>query len=181
MPRYFAAGKYTRMVSTRTTVGPDGSARDCNAEHSSGDAYLDSYTCGIIMKRARFQPAKWLDGTPVYGVLHIPVVWATMTFDPLFDAEQIAQPDMELFVNRLPKGARKRVMVNFMFAADEAGHLVSCTRALPLSKHAKPFPELVALGCQELTRQWVAIPPRDASGKAVRSVQNAEVAFTVKR
>ena len=181
MPRYFAEGKYTRMVSTRTTVAPDGSARDCVAEHGSGDAYLDAYTCGIIMKRARFQPAKWLDGTPVYGVLHIPVVWATMTFDPMEDAEEISQPDMELFVDRLPKGARKRVTIDFMFAADETGRILSCSQSLPLSKHEKTFPELVALGCNELTRQWVAIPPKDPSGKPVRSVQNASVAFTVKR
>src|SRR4051812_28790294 len=49
-----------RMVYTRTTVRPDGSVQGCTAEASSGDAKLDAYTCAIILKRAKFTPARWV-------------------------------------------------------------------------------------------------------------------------
>ena len=136
---------------------------------------MDAYTCGIIEKRARFVPAKWVDGSPVYGVLRADIVWGSI-FSGI-DLDPDFPPDMYISVNRLPKGARKRVTVNLMIAVDDTGHLHGCGQAPSVWKHEKTFPELIPMACEQLMKQFVAVPARDASGKPVRSVQSASVDF----
>lgn len=45
------------------TVGPDGRVSDCVVTSSSGSSSLDSATCNIMKRRARFTPAKNADGS----------------------------------------------------------------------------------------------------------------------
>jgi protein TonB len=45
------------------TVGPDGRVSDCTVTSSSGSSSLDSTTCSIMRRRARFTPAKNSDGS----------------------------------------------------------------------------------------------------------------------
>src|SRR5579875_2069435 len=68
MPAYVQSAGITRFVATRTTVRADGTVQDCTAERGSGDPNLDRYTCAITVKRARFVPAKWIDGSSSYAV-----------------------------------------------------------------------------------------------------------------
>jgi protein TonB len=46
----------------RLSVGPDGRVTDCTIIGSSGSSALDSATCRIMEKRARFTPARDSDG-----------------------------------------------------------------------------------------------------------------------
>ena len=180
MPAYVQIAGITRFVPTRTTIGEDGIARDCSVERSSGDGKLDAYTCAIILKRAKFQPAKWPDGTPAYGVLRLPVTWA-IGEQPSEKEVQAAFPaDMDVSVSRLPSGARKTTSLSLMIAVAETGRVVGCSQAPPASKHFHPkaFPELVSIACQQLSSQFTAVPPKDATGKPVRSVQTASVRFS---
>jgi hypothetical protein len=175
MPAYFAARNLTRFVRTRTTVAADGTAQNCVAERSGGDAYLDARTCAIIMQRAKFAPARWIDGSPVYGVLRVDVVWGYLP--PGFDLRPDFPADMDVFVNRLPRGARKAATVDVMIAVDDAGRVRGCGEATSPLRHGKTFPELVPIACQQLTEQFTAVPAKDATGKPVRSVQSASVDF----
>jgi len=180
MPVYVQAAGITRFVLTRLTVGPDGNLQDCAAERPSGDGQLDAYTCRIFSKRAKkFQPAKWVDGSATYGVLSVPVTWAIGGVPSKHDLERAYPPDMELSVNRLPRGADEGTYVPLVIAVDESGRVVGCSQFQPTSKsvHAKTFPELVPIACDLLVRQFTAIPAKDASGKPVQSVQNASVVF----
>lgn len=179
MPAYVQQAGVTRFVQTRTTVAADGTPQDCGAEKGSGDPKLDAYTCAIILNRAKFQPARWVDGSPVYAVLRVPVTWAIGAEPSKTENEQAYPADMEVSVSRLPEGAGERTSLSLMIAVDETGRLVSCGQALPTSSHfhAKVFPELVHIACQQLTAQFTAIPARDAKGKPVRSVQTATVTF----
>src|SRR5438270_10263019 len=93
-----------RTVYTRTTVRADGSIQNCVSEVPSGDAKLDAYTCALIVRRAKFAPAKWIDGTPAYGVLRFPVSWSVTESIPADeDVLKSVDPDLELSVNQLPK------------------------------------------------------------------------------
>jgi hypothetical protein len=180
MPAYVQIAGVTRFVFTRTTVRADGTPQDCTAETASGDPKLDAYTCAIIVKRARFEPAKWVDGSPAYAILRVPVIWAIGGAPAEGQVEKAYPPDIALTVNRLPRGAGKRAELALMLAVDETGRVVSCDQWLPASKHfhAKTFPELLPLACQQMTRAFTAQPAKDASGKPVRSVQSASVVFS---
>ena len=181
MPEYVQHQGITRFVLTYTTVGPDGTARYCSVDPSSGDPQLDRYTCAIILKRARFEPAKWVDGTASYAVLRVPVTWTMGAPPSQKDVDRAYPPDMEITVNQLPKGARSPAHIALMIAVDENGKVVSCGEWLPSFKgaHPKRFPELVEIACREIISAYAAPPAKDPAGRAVRSIQTAGVVFTL--
>jgi hypothetical protein len=180
MPAYVQEAGITRFVATRTTVRPDGRPQDCTVDPTSGDAKLDAYTCAIILRRAKFEAAKWIDGSPAYGVIRAPVIWSVGGPPSDSEIEKAYPPDMTLSVNRLPAGAGKSVKLALMLAVDESGRVVSCDQRLPgfTAVRAKTFPELLPIACQQMKSQFIALPAKDAAGKAVRSVQTASVVFT---
>src|SRR5437764_1488841 len=65
----------TWAVGTRLVVAPSGKLERCDIDTSSGVAELDEYTCVLLLKRARFQPARWTDGSPVYGAYRTVITW----------------------------------------------------------------------------------------------------------
>jgi hypothetical protein len=159
-------------VITRTTIDPTGRPLKCELEVSSGEAKLDKHTCDIIMQRAKFQPARWLDGSPAMGVIRLPVVWAS-------DKLLTSRPDIELSVDRLPPKLKPPVKVHLIVAVDRQGQIVDCQgRGLPESKaNQHPTPQLIDLACAEARRGWSAIAARDSAGAAQRSIQNLSVHF----
>jgi hypothetical protein len=172
-------GEVDRTVFARTTVRPDGTTEGCVAERSSGDPRLDAYTCALIVKRAKFLPARWVDGSSAYGVIRVPVRWQ-VTDAPYGNRPPANTADLDILVNRPPKGARQPVVVDLQVATDEGGHPVSCNGWSPLpDAHAKDFPELVPIACQQATASLVLTPPVDPSGKAYRSVLIVSVLFKV--
>jgi hypothetical protein len=170
-----------RTVYTRTTVRDDGAVQNCIAERPSGDSMLDAYTCGLIVKRAKLIPAKWIDGTPAYSVLRFPVSWTVTESIPSDeDRFKAVVPDLELSVNRLPKDAQKTVDITIEVAADEVGRIVSCLELPPDKKdRSRHFPELVAIACEQAEKSLSLRPPFDQSGKPIRSVQTASVRLTL--
>jgi hypothetical protein len=185
MPAHVQSAGVGRVVPTRTIVKPDGSAQDCSSEGTSGDAKLDVYTCALILKRARFQAARWTDGSPAYGVFRSPVIWAIGAPPSKRELEAVGPADVELSVNRLPKDAGRSVRLRLALAVDETGKVVDCAAAPKVPEVASPpglkFPELVPVACQLLLKRFNAVPVKDASGKAVRSVQVTSVKFTLER
>src|SRR6266567_3528158 len=71
-PRYL---QENRMTLVRAVVRPDGSLKNCEIESSSGDSRLDTYTCALVQKRARYTPARWINGSPTYGIDRMRVLW----------------------------------------------------------------------------------------------------------
>jgi TonB family protein len=59
----------------RLTVGVNGRATDCQVTYSSGSSFLDVTTCRILLARARYNPARAADGTPVEGSDSGRVTW----------------------------------------------------------------------------------------------------------
>ena len=63
-------------VQAKLMVAPDGRVSECSILHSSGFAGLDSATCKLITKRAKFTPARDAKGQPTFDeVVTPPVAW----------------------------------------------------------------------------------------------------------
>jgi periplasmic protein TonB len=60
----------------RLDIGTDGKPTACTVTASSGSDELDKATCRLLMRRARFHPAKGVDGTPVVASYSNGVTWA---------------------------------------------------------------------------------------------------------
>ena len=65
------------IVYFSMVIGPDGLPKSCSVTKSSGSAILDSETCRISMRRARFDPALDDKGTPIEGSYSTKVGWKT--------------------------------------------------------------------------------------------------------
>jgi protein TonB len=58
------------------TIGPDGRVVSCNLSRSTGNSSLDSATCNILRRRAKFTPARDSNGQPTTDTVTTPpIVW----------------------------------------------------------------------------------------------------------
>jgi protein TonB len=58
------------------TIGPDGRVVGCNLTRSTGNSSLDSATCNILRRRAKFTPARDSNGNPTTDTVSTPpIVW----------------------------------------------------------------------------------------------------------
>jgi protein TonB len=58
------------------TIGPDGRVIGCNLTRSTGNGALDSATCNILRRRAKFSPAKDSNGNATTDTVSTPpIVW----------------------------------------------------------------------------------------------------------
>ena len=62
-------------VGFRLTVSPQGRATDCAVTSSSGSPVLDSATCALAVRRARFEPARDEKGEPTAASFNSRIVW----------------------------------------------------------------------------------------------------------
>jgi protein TonB len=63
-------------VQATLTIGPDGRVVSCNVSRSSGNSSLDSTTCNILRRRAKFTPARDSNGQPTTDTVSTPpIVW----------------------------------------------------------------------------------------------------------
>ena len=62
-------------TGVRITVGTDGRVADCQVTQSSGSSALDSATCSIIRRRAKYTPAKNDDGSAAMGSDAVRIRW----------------------------------------------------------------------------------------------------------
>jgi TonB family protein len=64
------------LVRFRLTVGTTGQVVGCEVLQSSGSSALDSATCNIMRRRAKFTPARSATGKPVEGFVEEQVRWS---------------------------------------------------------------------------------------------------------
>jgi len=63
-------------VRASLTIGPDGRVAGCNIIQSSGNGSLDSATCNILRRRAKFVPARDSNGNATSDTITTPsIVW----------------------------------------------------------------------------------------------------------
>lgn len=161
-------------VAYTIDVAGDGTPLRCTPEETTD---LDQDVCALVMKRARFLPAKDDQGRPVAGTYE-----AVASF--LMPGKQRPRPDrskLAVAVDSLPEGVTSPAFARVAFLVDGAGTVSQCT---PLAAERRRFMQTVpALGpaaCENLTRDYRPSPVTDAAGAAVASVQSATVRFEVR-
>ena len=160
---------------TQTLVSADGKIIGCRAETTSSSSKIDALVCATILKRGRFQPARWMDGTPVPGVYRWPLI-IMMLGDSI---DQFS--DIEIQVDHLPK-SKKAEFITVDFSSDSSGKIDQCVGARPLGQQDKPAnPQLVAIACHAVQAEWKPFTVLGEDGKPSRSVQNAIVKFTTQK
>lgn len=65
----------TGIARFRLDIGADGRVRSCTITGSSGHAELDRATCDLVTRRARFEPARGVDGSRAPGSYSSAVSW----------------------------------------------------------------------------------------------------------
>lgn len=63
------------VANVLLTIGPDGRVVGCAVTASSGSAHLDSATCSLLRRRARFTPARDVKGLGVTDEYKTQIVW----------------------------------------------------------------------------------------------------------
>ena len=157
----------------RAMIGLDGRLDRCVIENPSRDPRLGSLTCSLMTKRGKFQPAKWIDGSPVIGVSRFPIVWTA-------DADPLRPSDMDVTVSKMPDGASRQSFVEAVVAVDENGAIKGCAARSPLfyDRKQKPIvPALARLACAA-AHGWKSVPVVSPTGQAARSVQTLVLHFT---
>jgi TonB family protein len=80
----FSSADYPQAALARSQSGStkimllideSGVVKDCTLTQASGVAVLDSNTCGVILRRARFHPAVGLDGRPAKSAFSQTITW----------------------------------------------------------------------------------------------------------
>jgi hypothetical protein len=173
MPQYVRVAGIPRRVLVRAVVRPDGSLQACEVESGSGDEKLDLFTCGLVVKRAKYSPARWSDGSTVYGVDRVPVIWAAR--GPL--PPEFFRGDLELTVERLPNGIRAPAFVSVAIATDASGQWSACAAAPPRGRTTSDNAQLVQIACEQLKMNYTPIPAKDDAGHLRSTVQNVSVRF----
>ena len=97
----------------RLTISPSGRVADCVITMSSGSAALDEATCRILRSRARYTPARDLNGNPAMGTDNGRVTWRLPVEAPPPDAALPIVPDDDPYPSR--------VWVEIATAADREG------------------------------------------------------------
>jgi hypothetical protein len=165
------------LVGVHVIVEPSGAKRECQIGRSSGNQKLDSYTCYLIMKRARFTPARDIGGLPSIGVYSSIIGWWVGDGFP----PKPSAGDVEITVSELPKGSKSPALVRLMFAVDANGRPSACaseaTHGLKLWNDDNPL--LVQIACDQLLKTYTARPASNSAGVPIPSVQDATVAFTI--
>ncbi len=175
-PSYLQKKGRSTGVLTRLTVDTAGNPVHCEAEIPSSDPKVDALSCDILLKRSRFAPARWDDGSAVMGVVRTSIIWA-------LDKFLSVRPDIDLEVSALPRGIKSPLPASILLAVEPTGKITSCVgKRLPGSKDMQqPTNQLIALACAQAREGLAPIPAKDVAGTAQRSIQNAMVRFNVKK
>ncbi len=61
-------------VQVSLSISADGRVAGCNVTRSSGNSALDSQTCNILKRRAKFTPARDSNGNPTSDTYNPPAI-----------------------------------------------------------------------------------------------------------
>lgn len=106
------------IVTALLRVSIEGKVSACVVTESSGSATLDTTTCSLLKKRARFQPAKDAAGSPVDGEYRLAIAWGAGQRQPRTTI------DIPLLVSTVPPDYRSPVKARLIF--DSTGHVTAC-------------------------------------------------------
>ena len=78
LPRHFGPGLFSANIIARLGIAPDGQVDKCGLIASNGEKRLESIACPLLLKRARYEPARAKDGHPVRSVMTYSTGWTVV-------------------------------------------------------------------------------------------------------
>lgn len=154
----------------KLVVDPTGQTESCSVILASGSDVLDNKVCELLIKRARFRPAKDVDGTNIYGTMTTSVNWRLLS-----GGFRVKSVDLILVVEKLPKSVKMPSKVSVGVLVNDKGSIESCAPQ-PEDKNAKI---LGAVACQQVQALLTFNPMTNLGKVPVRSMQNIDVGFNV--
>ncbi len=162
-----------RPSATRieVTVDPTGVPVRCEVT-VSGLRSLDRSACEMMIRRARFAPAREGDGTPMFAVVRQDF---TVNSIPALrrsngPAETARRVDFAVPVAALP-GTERMVVVDLLLTTDAAGRVGRCDVAATSGQ-----PTVDGVACRQIASATFA-PARDRAGNPVPALRQVSVAF----
>ncbi len=164
-PKAIQRGEYG-IVSILLHVSVDGRVTGCDITETSGSEALDTGTCALFGRRARFTPAKDVAGAPIQGEYREAIAWGIEKKQPRTGLE------LSLLVPSLPPGYRSPAKARLLF--DGTGKLMSC--AMMVTSGNVAADQAV---CAQMKRQPVSIaaPRSVAVGVSPVAVRYLTAAF----
>ena len=165
----------TRPAATRIelTVDPAGAPVRCDVILSDGVRLLDRMACELLMRKARFTPARDANGAPIAAIVRedFTVNRATGIERGGGPAATAGMIDFAVPVDRLPRAATVLV-ADAVVMTDPAGHVASCDVSGSTGDAA-----FDRLACRQLAMAAFA-PARDRDGRPVAALRQVSVGFT---
>ena len=156
-------------IGIKLLADPIGKVEMCTVFASSGHKDLDSYTCDLVKRRARFPTVTDQDGKPVYGLYKSVVSWS-------LDVPRAYKlpPDLELEINHAPAGLSLPLEFKVAYLYGVDGKVHDCR----LAPEAPPQPqELIDIACRSFVDGDQQII-RDSSGQPVEAWTVSTVDYT---
>lgn len=154
-------------------VAPDGTAIRCETPEQGG---LDREVCEIIMKSARFTPAKDSQGQAMFA-RHDGMASFLMPGKTRPERARLI-----VGIDSLPAGVTSPTYARVAFIVDPAGKIGQCAS---MAGERRRFMQTVeALGptaCEHVAKDYRPSPARNAAGEPVSSVQNVMVKFETRQ
>jgi TonB family protein len=164
------------------TVGVDGRVTDCRIIRSSGAVPLDEATCRILRSRARYNPARAADGTPVEGsdsgrvTWRLPEDWGRAGLPMAWhgahllnrNAAQMTTADLPETTPRPPTGAAAGLRV----AVGQDGRVIGCDIS-----RSSGSPAFDAAACRHYADRARFEPARDPAGALMCDVVWLSIAW----
>ena len=159
-------------VGVVVIVTPEGKPETCRLAQPSGVETLDLTTCRVVLRQARYDPARDGEGRATYARSRYNFAWTLGgvfgALPPLPDA-----PDYAMTIRPRPGESAEPVTVSVDTLIGEDGALLSCS--VPDKADA---PALAHAACRVLPSVWVADPVTAVDGTPVRCIATVTVRFT---
>ena len=158
-------------VGVEVTVTPDGKPETCRLTRLSGVESLDLKTCQVVLRQARYDPARDGEGRPVHGQLSTSFAW---TLGGVFGklAELPVLPDYTMTIQPRPGASAEPMTVAVDTLVGEDGTLLACS--VP---NAAEVPELARAACRVLPSVWVVATINGVDGRPVRCIKTVTIRF----
>ncbi|WP_338425869.1 energy transducer TonB [Sphingopyxis kveilinensis] len=149
------------------TIDQAGHAVHCAVIIASGYDQLDTAVCAALIKRARFKPAKDIDGTAMAFVYRDRVVWRPKAYG---SNSWFKSPDIVISTPAISNQFRK--IAEILVVVDKTGDINNCFVIDSVQNGA-----LDALACSAGKDPKISLPIMDAQGSPLRGVRSLYVGF----
>ena len=159
-------GPFT-VIASEITVNQYGYVEGCRAQVVVGMPAWAPFTCTLIKRRARFQPAR-MAGRRTFGVFRLRTVWSQG--GPL--PKDRPTWDFVIPLSTGPIDVEPSTLNKVAFAVDANGRIQECHASGDWKR-----PQLASIACAALPQKLAIEPARNRRGRSVDSVQDAVVRF----